>query len=91
MALPVADSVARPNVTEIERLMMLRGYTRRKRLDGEWTLLPDWANLSRDSGLTPGAGYDIRDGKGSPRLVTLSSIAKTLGAMTRDIIDEEED
>ena len=90
IALPSVEAVARPNIEEIERLMLLRGFTRRERRGQEWARVPDWANLARDAGLSPGAGYKLRDGHSSPTLRTLSAVARALGAMTRDIIDEED-
>ena len=91
IAPPIAEEVARPNVEEIERLMLLRGFTRRQRQGKEWILVPHWANLAREAGITPTTIYPIRDGESDPKLGTLGRIARALGVLARDIIDEEED
>ena len=87
----MVEDVTRPNVAEIERLMLLRGFTRRQRQGGDWVDVPHWANLARAAGITPTTIYPIRDGESDPRLGTVGAIARALGVFSRDIIDEEED
>ena len=90
IAPPIAEEVARPNITEIERLMLLRGFTRRQSRGREWVLVPHWSKLAHESGITPAAIYSIRDGDSDPKVGTLGRIARALGVFSRDIIDEED-
>lgn len=84
-----AEPVSRADVPEIERLMFLRGLVRRQRQGADWVIVPHWANLARAAGITPAGIYAIRDGDSNPRVGTIGRIARALGVLSRDIIDED--
>ncbi len=81
--------ISRPDIEEIERLMLLRAFHRRERRTGEWVMVPDWARLAKEAGMSTTQVYRIRDREVDPRLGTLSKLATALCVLSRDIITDE--